>query len=253
MLVKSRVFIRKMKAPLKNKIWGVYNKQMLLTFLCCGGFRCFPENKRWDALAGRCRPLVADTPPSARETPSSGRHAALQGRAAASHFVLNLPSHLQVNFFNYSEFSACGSSRKSGGEKIFGNVFSTFKNTYIRHFQPNLVKVETTGLCSHKIRAQWSVWPKWLVLLNLTAKCLCELVPDEALLSLDWASGGRRGTSLGRREAVQRKLLALCKSELPQHFHDAHYANLFSTILSLKSLNMGGGDDFHQWIICARV
>lgn len=121
-----------------------------------------------------------------------------------------------------------------------------FKNRYIRHFQPHLVKVETTGLCSHKIKAQWSVWPKRLALVNLTAKCPCEWASDEAILSLDGALGGRGGTFRWRREAVQRMLLALCKSELPQHFHDAHYANLFSTVLRLKSLNMGGGGDFHQ-------
>lgn len=50
-------------------------------------------------------------------------------------------------------------------------------------------------------------------------------------------------------------LLALWKSELPQHFHDAHYANLSSTILSLKSFKMEGkgGEISTNWIICARV
>lgn len=55
-------------------------------------------------------------------------------------------------------------------------------------------------------------------------------------------------------EVFQWKLLALWKSDLPQHFHDAHYANFFSTILSLKSLNMEGrGEISTTCIICARV
>lgn len=49
---------------------------------------------------------------------------------------------------------------------------------------------------------------------------------------------------VGLGEGGAWKLAALWKSELPQHFHDAHYANLFRTILSLKSLNMEGGGRF---------
>lgn len=47
-----------------------------------------------------------------------------------------------------------------------------------------------TGLCSHERKVQRRVWPKWLVLVSFIAKCPCESVSDQVILSWGWAWGG---------------------------------------------------------------
>lgn len=117
-----------------------------------------------------------------------------------------------------------------------------------------------TSLCGHKMKTQWSVWPTWLVLVKFIAvSMLICLRSNNSFIRLDlekveeelFQKSGKKQEEL---EVFQWKLLALWKSDLPQHFHDVHYANFFSTILSLKSLNMEGrGEISTTWIICARV
>lgn len=51
---------RKMKAPLKNKIWGVYNKQVLWLSFAVEIFGFSLTNERLDWIVKKCRPLVGD-------------------------------------------------------------------------------------------------------------------------------------------------------------------------------------------------
>lgn len=51
---------KKMKAPLKNKIWGGYNKQVLWLSFAVEIFGFSITNERLDWIVKKCRPLVGE-------------------------------------------------------------------------------------------------------------------------------------------------------------------------------------------------
>lgn len=156
LLVKSWVSIRKTKAPLKNKIWGVYNKQTLWLSFAVEVFG-FSWTNKIRPNSGECCPLV-----------KQAENYRLQPFLCWLDHLWVLWLFKQLRIFRKRQIL-----EKSGWEKLFGNDFSVFQNSSIRRFQPNLVKVEMTIVCHQKIKTQWSVWPRWLVLATPIAKCRC--------------------------------------------------------------------------------
>lgn len=187
--------------------------------------------------------------------PSSGASWELQASAI---FMLTLLNRLWVLwlFKQLRIFRKRQILEKSGWEKLFGNDFSVFQNSSIRRFQPNLVKVEMTIVCHQKIKTQWSVWPRWLVLATLNCKMsmLIYLRSSNSLMRLGLGRWREVHIPGDGEETDKTSLQASWKSELPQYPPDPQDASLFSTILSLKSLTVEGeGEIPTNWIICARV
>lgn len=122
-------------------------------------------NEGYLLVEGRC-PLVEMEAglPSAAEKDG--------GPAAGRRFVLNLLSHLRViSLLSYSEFSERRFYRNLDKRKYSKVIFKCFKTDAPDISNQNLVKVEMTILCNHQIKPQWSVRPKWFVLVKFIAKC----------------------------------------------------------------------------------
>lgn len=169
--------------------------------------------------------------------PSSGRNR----NFGLSHVVLNLLSQLRVIWlFMLHRISRMQVLKKSGREDIFGNEFSVLKDRWHQTFP---TKFSISWNDHHKIKAQWSVWPKWLVLVNFIAKCPCESVSDQVILSWGWAWGG------GRVEAR-----STVKVRIASAFPWRTLCKPLSHYFKFEKFKYGGrGEVSTNWIICARV
>ena len=223
-----------MKAPLKNKIWGVYNKQMLWLSFAVKVFGFSWTNGKVRFNNGEFCPLVEEGE--------------------------NYSPFCAESLLKRQNFQKAGSREIRVRETIWKwlcnvlkQIHQTFPTKFSKSWNDHCVSSKKTSVvCMTQVVSLGDIYCKVSMLICLrSSSSLMRLglgrwgearVPGE---------GEEMGDSL---KGFGGPLRAPWKSQLPQHLREPQDANLFSTILSLKSLNMEEeGEVATNWIICARV